>query len=78
MFRILTFIFRDGSFSWGMVVWATVAQMMWPYEACPNDKIIRIQRGRIRVVQQSHMGNPYVLRGMGVAMHHNNLVYLVN
>ena len=50
MFRILLFMFRDGGFSWGMVVWAMVAPVMRPYEACPNDTIIRIQRGRIRVV----------------------------
>ena len=29
--------------------------MIWSYEACPNDMIIRIQRGRIRVAQRSHM-----------------------
>ena len=38
-------MFMDGSFSWGMVVWASVAQSMWPYEACPNFMIIGIQRG---------------------------------
>ena len=52
-------MFRDGGFSWAIVVWATVAQMM-----CPNDTIIRIQRERIRVVQQSHMEIPYMLNAM--------------
>ena len=47
-----------------MVVWAMVAQMMWTYEACPNDMIIRIQRGRIMMVQRSHMEAPYMLKAM--------------
>ena len=28
VFRVLVFMFRDCSFSWGLVVWATVTQMM--------------------------------------------------
>ena len=64
VFRVLAFMFRDCSFSWGMVVWATVAQVVWPYEACPNDTIIRIQRGRIMAVQQSQMEAPYMLKTM--------------
>ena len=61
VFRILTFMCRDGSFSWGTVVWATITQMMWPYEACLNDMVIRIQRGRVRVVR-SHMKIRYMLK----------------
>ena len=64
-----------------MVVWATVAQMVWPYEACTNDMIIRIQRGRITMVLRSHMEAPYMLKAMqevimGDVMHHHNVVYL--
>ena len=55
---------RDGSFLWGMVVWATVAQMMWQYEACPSDTIIRIQRGRITVLKRILMEAPYMLKSM--------------
>ena len=45
-------------------VCATIAQMLWPYEACPNDTIHGIQRGSIRVVQRSHMEIPYMLKAM--------------
>ena len=64
VFRVLAFMFKDCSFLWGMVVWTIVAQVMWPYEACPNDTIIRIQRGMIMVVQWSHMEAPYMLKVM--------------
>ena len=37
-----------------------VAQMMWPYEAFPNDTITKIQRGIITVVQRNHMAAPYM------------------
>ena len=57
-------MFRNCNFSWDMVVWATLAQMVWPYEACPNDMIIRIQRGMIMVVQRSQMEAPYMLKTM--------------
>ena len=57
-------MFRDDGFSWGTVVCTMVAKMMWPYEACPNDTIISIQRGRIRVVQRNHMEISYTLKAM--------------
>ena len=62
--RILASMFTDGSFCWGMVAWATLTPMIWAYEASPNDTVIKIQGGRLGVVQRSHMDIPYMLKTM--------------
>ena len=55
-------MFRDGNFCWRMVVWATIGTMMWVYEACLNNTIIKIQGGRLGVVERSHVEMPYMLK----------------
>ena len=62
--RIMAFMFRDGTFSWGMAVWATVSQPLCQYEASSHELTIKIQGGKLVVEQGTRVEVPIMDKEM--------------